>query len=290
MERFLWNLLLYMLALPAGDAAGRGARSSVPVRVVSGAYWSPLPSMTAYESSVPLVYAVEWLTPSTWAATRPQLSPSLCPHDPFCGLAKDLDELNSLYWQQVETAVNVSTFVDFEGRIILPENTSRAKRGIEFFGQVFSWCCDVVTASQLQPLADQQLSVVEQLKAMHSIVSADHAVLTERTKALEDYNGQVVDNFKTLQDKMQKMELGVDKIKNSIKATFGEINNELYALFISNIVNLRHLGLGLDLLKRNEVILQCHEGRLPPSVLPPNVLLVDLQKISGTKGMSASYF
>ena len=219
------------------------AETALPVRIVSGSEWRKLSGVTAYEASVPLLYETAWLTAQP-AQTIPKLATSLCPDDVFCGVASQLDKAFESFEGQALEYGKIAHEFDFLNSVEVSESpkneSSRHKRGIELIGDIFSWCCDVATKSQLQPLEEEQLTVAQQMSYIKTLVSRDHAALMDKSESINIYTRGVEKAFGEVQKHVKSVETVMSQFVNSMQFRFNNFSGEMYGVFGAGINNVRN--------------------------------------------------
>lgn len=251
----------------------------VPVRVVSGAYWRRLPSVTTYEASVPLLFRSSWLTVPTSVDDLLPLAQSLCPGGPsLCSLARDTDALQKTFREQLNNVVihSAPEFKCFVCEYVVYNETIRTERGIIWVGDALDWCCDVATNSKLQPLVKQQMSIQDQIKNIESIVHTDHLNLIKNTEGLSKYDEIVKESFKDVQLRVNNLTNVLRNIQYNSNHKIENITSEMYSVFVSSFLNLRGSVELLNVIKQSEILQQCRNRLIPNLVVPKKVLFEDL--------------
>ncbi|KAG8325263.1 hypothetical protein J6590_072308 [Homalodisca vitripennis] len=139
---------------------GDQGTTEVPISVVSGVYWKPIPHALVYESTVPLFYSF-WLAVESMYYRKNESRISLCKmlNSSECilfGWIKQADKKIGLQMSWLNTSTEEDAFS-------LNSISVRNKRSLYFVGRFMNWCCGVATTRDLRPLLpnDKQLKAYD---------------------------------------------------------------------------------------------------------------------------------
>ena len=188
--------------------------------------------------------------------------PEVCKHNNIaniskcenaCDVEKMLVKIKNLLRSELTAAI-------FDTQIELETGVSekrRIKRGIEFFGKIFKFCCDVTLDSQLIPLEENEHRISEVYEKLGDAVIEDHKTLFSFQTEINTIAGRTSESIIEIRRKSEIWSKRTE-IKNAIAH---EIE-----LLIAHYRQLTHY---------------CHSSHIPVNVITPQILKTDLLKVRG---------
>ncbi|KAG8335738.1 hypothetical protein J6590_060654 [Homalodisca vitripennis] len=194
-----------VLMLILVSTAVRG--DEVPISVVSGVYWKPIPHALVYESTMPLFYRSFSPAVDSVYYRKNESGISFCKMliSPECilfGWIKQADKRIGLQMSWLNTSIGEDAFS-------LNSISVRNKRSLHFIGCFMIWCCGVATTRDLRPLFynDKQLKKYD-LQLQQGLKGAFSKI------------DSVVGNFSDYGAEMEKMfsQIDEDRVRKAEKA------------------------------------------------------------------------
>ena len=125
------------------------------IEVVTKALFEPLESVTAYEKSIPILYRQPFETKIYEPILETVLDPTDCNKNfdyDFCLFIEACHATTNKIHDLLNDDMKYQ-YLDFINTALPNE---RIKRGIQFIGDFFTWCCNVVTTEQTTVLYNNQ--------------------------------------------------------------------------------------------------------------------------------------
>jgi len=153
---------------------------------------------------------------------------------------------------------------------------SRSKRGIQFFGNLYHFCCNVATEKQLKTFYTHEELLDQQINKFKNVFASDHKDLTNITTELNKYTKNTKNNIKLLKDSFSKF-INEENINNLQEKT----NRENMVQGIQEIIyNLISAILKITNNERDtNIYLHCKLHKIPARIIKSKILYNDLTKL-----------
>uniref|UniRef100_A0A1Y1MC57 Uncharacterized protein n=1 Tax=Photinus pyralis TaxID=7054 RepID=A0A1Y1MC57_PHOPY len=249
----------------------------VPVKIITGAHWKNLPEVIAYSATIPFTYQTEWNLRSTQTEsprhTACNTSEHLCEvGNQIASLEKLLDKDLNMFAKTLEPEL----WGDFMVKKARINPTARARRGLDFIGDFFSFCCGIATERKVDSLQSEHQKILEYLDHVHSGLNKNIRDITINSKNFAKYHEEINGNLAEIRNKISVL----TTYSNSIKSTLEQVNRshegEIYKIFQYLYGNLFKLTKLVRLIETSEVLTSCKEHRIPSSIVHPSILRNDL--------------
>ncbi|KAE9533681.1 hypothetical protein AGLY_009030 [Aphis glycines] len=142
---------------------------------------------------------------------------------------------------------------------------SRSKRGIQFFGSLYHFCCNVATEKQLKTFYTNEELLDQQFNKFKNVFASDHKDLTNITTELNKYTKNTKNNIKLLKDSSSKF-INEENINNLQEKT----NQENMVQAILKITNNE---------RDTNIHLHCKLHKIPARIIKSKILYNDLTKL-----------
>lgn len=247
--------------------------TNIPIHTFSGIHYTTIDDMIIYESSLPLTYVFpidnirdntpnnlnirfppcptqqhkscinnsQTFKPSQSPINNRNISPFNClthefvaENTPACTIANNTIKLHQ--------AINdlLQKFKPSEQN----HSTSRQKRGIQIIGQIFDFCCDLVTHEKLHNTYLSQESAIDHLNRIQQIVHQDHKDLLQSsqifhstTTKIEETLQQAENEVQSLADHIEKHETSELQLTYHMLAASFNIHMQTYAALYQQYLN-----------------------------------------------------
>ncbi|XP_050544216.1 uncharacterized protein LOC126907157 [Daktulosphaira vitifoliae] len=212
----------------------------IKVSVSSGAFFNEIQEAMMYDKSIPLTYTQIILEKEKTNVGESLAVEGYCKNKDtnYCNIINQslviLKNINKNMW---ENQLDLNDF----------NFNKRSKRGIQFLGNGFHFCCNVATEKQLKNFYSNEQILKDQFNKLKDVFTSDHKDLNDITSQLNNYTSNT--NI--------KIEL--------LKTAFQKINDE-------NRNNAR----------MSNAHLHCKNNKIPPRVLSTDILYKDLLKLQKT--------
>jgi hypothetical protein len=224
-----------------------------------------------YEALVPRLFETPWLQFSAEFPHGQRMVPLACDgHDAseVCDMARKVDDLGVTMWTSLR---EMSEDGDFD-LVAARSDDVRVRRGVELIGEVFDWCCSLVTSSKLQPLIDGELTLEAQVNKINSIVHSQHQSLLDTNSAVMEYSKDTKRAFQVVEKKVRHF----SDLMTNIKGRVDNQSQELAGVFQSNLGLYNSMFELLNLVRKNQILRSCRARKIPVLILPKKVLSDDL--------------
>lgn len=262
------TLLLIMHAVASkAEVTSTVEHDDIQVQITPGVYFKSMSQAIMYEGTIPLAYTIPWQQ-NMDGMERQNLAESMCAvnkGENFCTLAKWLDKVDI----QISNEINRATSVfDVQNKV------NRVPRALDFIGNFMSWCCGVATTSDFKSLYSDNNRIKNRMESIRDNIYEGHRNLMDLTDSVTNYSQQIDDSIQYLQKEFGTLNLNFKQFKS-----FRELSwmNILHFSVDAAERNARRLFQTIHLIKRNEIINDCREKKIPANIIPNSVFYSDLQ-------------
>ncbi|KAG8305318.1 hypothetical protein J6590_072024 [Homalodisca vitripennis] len=250
----------------------------IPISVVSGVYWKPIPHALVYESTVPLFYRSFWPAVESMYYRKDESRISFCKmlNSPECilfGWIKQADKRIGLQMSWLNTSIGEDAFS-------LNSISVRNKRSLHFIGRFMDWCCGVATTRDLRPLFanDKQLKeydfqLQQGLKGAFSEIDSVMGNVSDYGAEMEKMFSKVINVGVNISKVIDRMQMQLSGERDDVKS---KIMNLLQLLVQQETRQLQTV----QLVTKLEIISQCREKKIPTAVVKPKIFLHDLEELN----------
>lgn len=152
-------------------------------------------------------------------------------------------------------------------------NNKRSKRGIQFIGNLYHFCCNVATEKQLRNLYTNDDMISQQIKKFKDAFFPDHQDLVNITSELNKYTKTNSNNLEILKTSFRefiKEEIGNDMLeKTNHENTIQGIQEIIFSLLTTMLKFINYE-------KDSSNHLHCKLHKIPTRIIRPYVLEKDL--------------
>ncbi|KAG8254985.1 hypothetical protein J6590_103441 [Homalodisca vitripennis] len=184
-------LLLTALAMPLSTTFASTSTHNIGepnkplVQIFTAAYFTPMPQILLYISSIPIIYKIPFNTQQSLPKNEPSLN--FCPKhlnnsQTYCTIYNNLSTLQTLIHQQM-----VAEHLPFIQR----QQPDRNRRSLSFVGDFFEWCCDIATEHQIRDLVDNEKEITQHTNALIDKVDTYHQDLLLTTNIMKNFSDGV---------------------------------------------------------------------------------------------------
>ena len=142
---------------------------------------------------------------------------------------------------------------------------SRVARGVQAFGSFFSWCCDLVTEGQVNPV---QKDIKNLAKTMKELVSAQSILednIGNTIGQFQNFSVHVHDSLAELEEKHRQMRFYQARME-------GDMHTEIHLVLIMIQISTTLLTMFMKETELRNGLVQCSKGYLSPFLIPEEVL------------------
>jgi len=171
----------------------------VTVTVSPGAFFNEVPEVMLYDKSIPLIYTQE--------LQDDDLDENLENLQNNGGIKDYCKNKNTNYSKIINQTLDILVTINKNLREsdrkmldVINKNifNSRSKRGIQFIGNLYHFCCNVATEKQLKNLYSNEEMLDQQINKFKNAIVSDHKDLTNLTTELNIYTTNTKNNMKTI--------------------------------------------------------------------------------------------
>ena len=185
----------------------------LPIEIVTGAYFEALGEVITYEKSIPIIYKQAYETkiykPILETTDIRECNKNF-DHD-FCSFVDTCHATTNKIHDLLEDDIKYQ-YLDFIN--IAPKN-KRVKRGLQFMGDFFLWCCNVVTTEQTSVLYDNQNNINNNYNNLKETILTTHVELINVTEKLNSFSSNINKDLDALHESMKIIANTLEKQKNS---------------------------------------------------------------------------
>ncbi|XP_063234972.1 uncharacterized protein LOC134537928 [Bacillus rossius redtenbacheri] len=235
-------------------------------RTHAGVYWLEKKGVITYEESIPLLYKIPF-SPSSDSKVIEEWENKTCSmtQKHLCSNAQVL----KTFAQRLENSFKTDNRFEFL------DPTSRERRGIQFLGDIGTWCCNILTEKHLHSLLMNDKVLNENFKNIYSDVATTNTRINEVTSQLL----QMADQTKHIVHYLSDTINNVTTTLNNHNVVLNEVNTltEIGQLSMSYFLHFMH-----NILREQEIHnihSHCKAQHLPISLIKPVQLKSDLKKL-----------
>lgn len=245
--------------------------NTIPIEISAGAYWKPLPEVISYEATIPLTYETPWSNEDTYSVSGEVKCPS---SNDICRIFRKLDALEEAYQTELQTMKQ-----SWITEKIATTSNKKARRALDFIGEGLSWCCGVATQQKLNSLTMDEGAVRQKLEKVSKGLSETLKFTLENSEKFNEYQKQAAATWKETEHTIQYLEKITDDIQNSIIQTEQQDHFVIVSILTHQFQNMRGMIQLSRALKRQSIMNSCKHHQIPQTVLKPEVLSEDLQRL-----------
>jgi len=159
-------------------------------------------------------------------------------------------------------------------------NLNQSKRGIQLFGNLYYFCCNIATENQLKNIYTNEETLNQQINKFKVVFVSDHRDLINITIELNKYTKNTNNNIQLLKDTFIKF-TNEGKANNLTEKTNHE--NTIQGIQEIIICNLMKIMLKFSNYERdNSIHINCKLRKKPPRIIESKTLYNDLIKLENT--------
>ena len=190
----------------------------IAITASTGAYFEKLRRITVYEKSVPILYTVplEFLDFKKIVLSAINQIPRCNQNASLACLQAEQSE-NILRLVQNLESLNKAIVADFMRQSKDSDLESfRKKRGIQFLGDWYKFCCNLITAREGKILTGNQISLKKGYELLKESVMEHHASLINITSEVTKFSSETYGTLRNLVDRLDNLKKWDNTISHSL--------------------------------------------------------------------------
>uniref|UniRef100_A0A2S2N8T4 Envelope fusion protein n=1 Tax=Schizaphis graminum TaxID=13262 RepID=A0A2S2N8T4_SCHGA len=252
------------------------AVEDMAITVSPGAFFEEIQETIMYDKSIPLIYTQEIQDNNSNNINYSWGVEKYCTNKNtnYCNIMKETLEILTTINKNIED--NDKDILDI---INLNLKNNRSKRGIQLFGNLYHFCCNIATEKQLKNVYTNEEALNQQINKFKDVFVSDHRDLINITTELNKYTKNTNNNIQLLKDNFIKF-TNEEKTNNLLEKT----NHENTIQGIQEIIyNLMRIILKFTNYERDtSTHLHCKLQKIPPRIIESKTLYNDLIKLEKT--------
>lgn len=266
-------LELQLLFTAAAQTDWKSHSTAEPEMLSAGVHWRQLPETVIYESSVPLYYRVPWQLP-TYEGDGQRLRENSDFHKYYPKLWNisqsilDLDNKFGVVLTAWETSLRGAPEV---------HTATRKRRGIELFGQIMHFCCNLVTASDVTAMGAGVSDVNTALHDLQNNIVSDHQELFNLTNSMSQFNFELQASYNMTFNQIKNLKQEITNLVNFENESDNVIHEALNIIY-KKIIHMIHNEFIISAYtKMSETMMQCNNKKLSKFLVSETILIQDLK-------------
>ncbi|CAI6353626.1 unnamed protein product [Macrosiphum euphorbiae] len=244
------------------------------ITVSSGAFFEEVQEAIMYDKSIPLIYTQEIGNNGEEIMDNGWNIEKYCSgkNTNYCKITKQIITLLKTINKNTE-----ENALDMSDMLIRMFNNKRSKRGIQFIGNLYHFCCNVATEKQLKNLYTNEDMINQQIKKFKDAFVSDHQDLVNITSELNKYtktNNNNLDILKTSFREFIKEEIGNDMLEKTNHENTIQGMQEIIFSLLTTMLKFTNYE------KDSSNHLHCKLQKIPTRLIRPNILEKDLINLS----------
>lgn len=240
------------------------------VKLSTGGYITPIPNVVTYTASVPLLYRYTFPSIPEWVRVK---------SNPSRGEDR---QVNSIYESILNVSDQLSNYIQDLDRSFIPiekGKMTKTKRALAFVGGFLSWCCDVVTKSEIQPIISSEESLHTYVSNFHKQFSQEHEALANISVKLNKFDHELETTITEVVERINNITHvltgSADANRDAIRRNYEQFDRILHILTIGFEHQIHMVQSAI----RMQIQASCKQQRIPSIVLKPETLLTDLNEL-----------
>ncbi|XP_050547921.1 uncharacterized protein LOC126909530 [Daktulosphaira vitifoliae] len=244
----------------------------IKVSVSSGAFFNEIQEAMMYDKSIPLTYTQIILEKEKTNVGESLAVEGYCKNKDtnYCNIINQslviLKNINKNMW---ENQLDLNDF----------NFNKRSKRGIQFLGNGFHFCCNVATEKQLKNFYSNEQILKDQFNKLKDVFTSDHKDLNDITSQLNNYTSNTNIKIELLKTAFQKIN---DENRNNARLEDNNLNNSIQGIQEILFTIMSVFSKLIDYERMSNAHLHCKNNKIPPRVLSTDILYKDLLKLQKT--------
>ncbi|XP_063230824.1 uncharacterized protein LOC134535568 [Bacillus rossius redtenbacheri] len=270
-------LHIVLVLLQLGSSRQHRPLPEGAVGVVAGAHFEPIPQVTLYTSSVPVNFKVAW--PMQLDDIQDSIKEiTSCPSNSsseWCVIFKELKH-SLIYTDMLINKVNEAAgddVLDFQSQV-------RERRGLNFIGEFFHWCCDIAVNSQLNNLFLNEQQMSEHINKMESQILNTHEALANMSNTIFVINEGMTGILKRVQSKFTNLSDYLKDLRETMVTKFSGMVQDIGHSFQFQVLLASQLAKQAHTFTRLEILDQCRSNKIPAIVVTPAQLKEKLNMLN----------
>lgn len=250
------------------------------VKVIAGSFVRKIDNVLLYTSTAPLIYEITFdfskLIKSKYKIPKCENSDSInhCKLIKNAGyFIKSIEDRLELIRESVQIKPYDSYYERREKRNIIVDGI---RDGI---GSAFSFCCSLVTKSDLDSIFTTQSNMKEVLKKMKSSIITDHSNVMILRNGFKNFTSNVQDAFHHYDEKLRNLTRLIDKTEKEDNNKWVEYISFINAMGLFVFQILQSQNRVAELIQYQDILSHCRSHFIPFTAIKPNELQADLEKI-----------
>lgn len=272
-------LILLLLLSTAQTEGAIETGEDTKIMVSPGAFFNEIKETIMYDKSIPLIYTQDTIKDDinnfgeTWEIEK--YCKTKNKHDNYCNIVQQSITL----LKNINKNINDNDIdaMEFLKKANAFDTKERSKRGIQFIGDFYNFCCNVATDKQIKNFYNNEERLADQAEKLKNIFVSDHKDLSQITSTLNNYTmttgnriESLKNNFKNfVKEEKDNMMLEKNNYNNLIQGT-----QEIMFNIATSLVRF------INYERDSSTQLHCKLGKIPPRVISTEVLFYDLNKLS----------
>lgn len=247
------------------------------ITVSSGAFFNEIKEAITYDKSIPLIYTQKTITEESNFSNNLLEVEKYCKNKntTYCHILKQCSSLlNTLNSNIDKNKKNMEKLEEISNNKI---KNYRTRRGIQFIGDFYNFCCNIATEKQIKHFYTNEEKLREQADRLRDVFVSDHKDLNTITTQLNNYTTITAGKLEILKKSLEQFYeeerdnglLENAKIDKEIKGV-----QEIIFYVITMLIKF------INYERESSTHLHCKIGKIPPRLINVNILYDDLQKLT----------
>jgi hypothetical protein len=240
------------------------------IELFHGSHFRKIDGAILYHSTIPVTIEI----PKTFTALTSFLQDkwkNICPfnNNSTCEIFHSLTNIEEALFSEISTKQTKLSQL----KNITKNNVTRRRRGIEAIGDLFHWCCSLVTEGELTSYVKTEDELTTHVNNLQKFIKAEHQDLVADTKHLNTMARDIEHLFYDARFKMNNWQ---KKFQAEEQTTLEEATNQLLTTMLKTTTFIYLIRLQQNL---KEIKIHCSNKQLSELAVNKHELQVKLQDI-----------
>lgn len=174
------------------------AEEKISITISSGAFFNEVPEVIVYEKSIPLIY-----TQKTIIEEENNVD-NLLEVENYCEKKKNsycyIVQQSLILLKTLNININENKNLEKLAEIVGDSKKKNKKRGIQFIGDFYNFCCDIATEKQIKNFYTNEDKLKQQADKLRDVFVSDHKDLNQITSQLNNYTAATSNKLENLKN------------------------------------------------------------------------------------------
>lgn len=254
------------------------AKETIGITISSGAFFNEISEAIMYDKSIPLIYTQKVIIEENSFSENLMEVEKYCKNKntSYCDtLRQSSSLLNTLNININKNKKNMEKLEEINN--LYNKKTIRSKRGIQFIGDFYNFCCDIATEKQIKHFYTNEEKLKKQADKLRDVFVSDHKDLNTITTQLNNYTTLTENKLEILKGSLK---IFFEEEKKNQLLEISTIDKEIRGVQETIFYLTTSLLKFINYERESSTHLHCKIGKIPPRLIDIDILYNDLSNLT----------